>query len=159
MSPILMLIYRITKCIIKHIKVKSLIEITLPTDGNINTEQSREKIKKKILSPEQMRLTKEIREKCYPAYTEFSRDMVAVYQQAINCIKINEPEAIHPDFIDQESFQIIWLKFLYNLEKNTKIIVLYMKSLPGLSELDIDDLSALFDKHSLFFSIVIKLKI
>ena len=101
-----------------------------------------------MLSPEQMKLEKEIREKCYHAYIEFSRDMVDVYDRAINCIKTNEPEPLLADRINQETFQFIWSKLLNNIEENTKKLVLYIKSLPGLSQLDIDDLSALFDKHS-----------
>ena len=116
-------------------------------DLNSNIKRSKENIKK-MLNPEQMRLEKEIHEKCYPAYIEFSRDMINTYQHATDCIKTNKPEPLHPDIIDQEAFQIIWPKLLNQLDKNTKQLVHYMKSLPGLSELDIDDLSALFDKHS-----------
>ena len=135
------------KFIIKHIKVKSIVELNIPLDLNSNIKSSKESIEK-MLNPEQMRLEKEIREKCYPAYIEFSRDMIDTYQHAIDCIKTNKPEPLHPDIIDQEIFQIIWPKLLNQLDKNTKQLVHYMKSLPGFSELDIDDLSALFDKHS-----------
>ena len=110
--------------------------------GNIESNE------KKMLNTEQMRKAKEIREKCYPAYSEFSRDMVDVYQQAINCIKTNKPEPLDPEIIDEETFQNIWPKFLYKVEENTKQIVLYMKSLPGFNQLDNDDIATLFDKHS-----------
>ena len=101
-----------------------------------------------MLNADQMRLLNEIGEKCYPAYTEFSRDMVDAYQQAINCIKTNEPEPLPAEHIDEETFQIILQKFLGKVEKSTKQTVLYIKSLPGFNQLNIDDLSALFDKHS-----------
>ena len=100
-----------------------------------------------MLSPEQMRLAKEIREKCYPAYIEFSRDMVDVYQRALNCIKTNNPKPLYPDIIDKESFQFIWKKYLYKVDENTKQLVLYIKSLPGICQLDVNDLATLFDRH------------
>ena len=108
----------------------------------------KEIFQKEKLNPEQMRLAKEIREKCYPAYIEFSQDMVDTYQRAMNCIKTNNPEPLQPDIIDQESFQYIWPKFLYKMGENAKNLVLYIKSLPGICQLDVNDLSALFDKHS-----------
>ena len=138
--------YRKKKYTIKHIKVKRIIEYDLPTDSN--TKSSKKSNEKRILTPKQMRLAKEIREKCYPAYIEFSRDMVDTYQRAIDCIKTNKPEPLDPDIIDQEKFQLIWPKFLNKMGQNTKQLVLYIKSLPGLSQLDIDDLTTLFDKHS-----------
>ena len=79
-----------------------------------------EDIKKLMLNPHQVKLAKEIREKCYPAYTEFSRDMVDVYQRAIKCIKTNKPEPLNPEIIDEETFQNIWPKLLYKVEENTK---------------------------------------
>ena len=103
---------------------------------------------KKMLNTEQMRLAKEIREKCYPAYTELSRDMVDVYQRAINCIKTNKPEPLDPEIMDEETFKYIWPKFLCKCEEDTKEIVFYIKSLPGICQLDANDLTALFDKHS-----------
>ena len=95
-----------------------------------------------------MRLAKEIREKCYPAYLEFSRDMVDTYQRAIKCIKTNNPEPLHPDILEQESFQFIWTTFLQKMGEHAKELALYIKNLPGICQLDVNDLSALFDKHS-----------
>ena len=133
---------------IQNIKVKSIIEKDLQSDANINAKSSKDT---KLLNPEQMRLAKEIRVKCYPAYMEFSRDIVETYKCAINFISINKLEPLHPDIIDQETFQFIWPKILNKMSENTKQIVLYIKSLPGLCQLDINDLATLFDKHSLFF--------
>ena len=103
---------------------------------------------KRVLTPRQMRLANEIREKCYPAYIEFSRDMVDTYQRALNCIKTNTPEPLPADRIDHETFQYIWPKFLYKMAENTTQLVLYIKSLPGICQLDVNDLEALFEEHS-----------
>ena len=103
-----------------------------------------------MLNPAQMRIANAIREKCYPAYIEFSHDMVDTYQRAIKCIKTNNPEPLQPDIIDQEKFQFIWQKFLQKMGEHAKQIALYIKSLPGISQLDVNDLSTLFDKHSKF---------
>lgn len=97
-----------------------------------------------------MRLSKEIREKCYPAYMHFSQDMIDIYQRAINCILTNKPEPISADRIDNATFKTIWPKFLYKIAQYSKQIVLYLKSLPGFSQLDHDDLEALFKEHCLF---------
>ena len=101
-----------------------------------------------MLNPDQMRLAKEIRQKCFPAYIDYTSDIVDTYQRAINCIKTNIPGTLPADRIDEETFQIILKKFLYNTNENTKQLVIYIKSLPGFNQLDINDLSALFDKHS-----------
>ena len=74
--------------------------------------------------------------------------MVDTYQRAIDCIKTNKPEPLHPDIIDQEKFQLIWPKFLKKMGENAKKIVLYIKSLPGICQLDVNDLEALFEEHS-----------
>ena len=95
-----------------------------------------------------MKLAKEIRQKCFPAYIDYTRDIVDTYQRALNCINYNKPEPINPEVIDQKTLQIILSKFLYNVDQDTKQLVLYIKDLPGFNQLDINDLSALFDKHS-----------
>ena len=112
----------------------------------------REIFQNQKLSPEQLRLQKEIREKCYPAYIEFSQDMVEIYQRAMKCIKTNYPEPLQPDIIEKSTFQNIWPKFLYKMSEHAKNLVLYIKSLPGLSQLDVDDLAILFDKRSKFIN-------
>ena len=94
-----------------------------------------------------MRLAKDIRDKCYIAYLDFSRDMVDTYQRAINCLKLNKPEPLHDDHIDQATIQFIWQQFLSKLEDNTKQLVFYIKSLPGLAQIDINDLATLFEEH------------
>ena len=133
---------------IYNIKVKRIIDYGNPTDEHIDMKKIREIFEKQKLNPEQMRLQKEIREKCYPAYIEFSQDMVDTYQQAMNCIKTNKPEPLQPDIIDQESFRFIWPKFLFKMGEHAKNLVLYIKSLPGFNQIDVDDLAILFDKHS-----------
>jgi hypothetical protein len=100
-----------------------------------------------MLNPDQMRLTKEIRQKCFPAYIDYTSDIVDTYQCALNCIKTNIPEPL-PDIIDEKTYQNIWPKFMNKMNENTKQLVIYIKSLPGFNQLDINDLSALFDKHS-----------
>lgn len=95
-----------------------------------------------------MRLAKEIHEKCYPAYIEFSRDMIDTYQRAIECILTNKPEPIPADRIDNETFQSIWPKFTKKMGEHAKQIVLYINSLPGFCQLDVNDLEALFEEHS-----------
>ena len=74
--------------------------------------------------------------------------MVEIYQRAMKCIKTNYPEPLQPDIIEKSTFQYIWPKFLYKMSEHAKNLVLYIKSLPGFSQLDAKDLSALFDKHS-----------
>jgi hypothetical protein len=101
-----------------------------------------------MLNPKQMRIANAIREKCYPAYIEFSHDMVDVYQRALKCIKTNNPEPLHPDIIDQETFKLIWQKFLQKMGEHAKQLAFYIKSLPGIFQLDVNDLATLFDKHS-----------
>ena len=100
-----------------------------------------------MLNPDQMRLAKEIRQKSFPAYIDFSSDIVDIYQRALSCIKTNKPEPL-PDIIDEKTFQYIWPKFMNKMNGDTKQLVIYIKSLPGFNQLDINDLSALFDKHS-----------
>ena len=138
-------ICRYIKNIIKHVKVKRIIEYDIPKDAITNTKKSNEN---RILNPDQMKLAKEIRKKCFPAYIDFTNDIIDTYQRALNCIKTNKPEPINPEIIDQKTFQYIWPKFLYRVDEGTKQLVLYIKSLPGFSQLDAKDLSALFDKHS-----------
>ena len=101
-----------------------------------------------MLNPDQMRLANEIREKCYPAYIEFSRDMVDTYQRAIDCIKTNKPEPLPADRIDHATLQYILPKFLNKMGEKTKQIVLYIKSLPGICQLDLNDLTILFEEYS-----------
>ena len=111
----------------------------------MNTKKSNQN---RIMNSDQMILSKEIRKKCFPAYIDFTSDIIDTYQRALNCIKTNKPEPINPEIIDQKTFQYIWPKFLYRVDEGTKQLVLYIKSLPGFSQLDAKDLSALFDKHS-----------
>ena len=101
-----------------------------------------------MLNPDQMRLAKEIRQKSFPAYIDFSSDIVENYQLAINCINNNKPEPINPENIDQKTFKSIWSTFLHGVDESTKQLVVYIKTLPGICQLDANDLSALFDKHS-----------
>ena len=98
-------------------------------------------------NPEQKKLEKEIREKCYPAYMEFSQDMFDTYQHAINCLKINKPERINDDKIDERTIHSVNQKMLLKLGENTKQQVSYLKTLPGLCELDVNDLATLYEKH------------
>lgn len=105
------------------------------------------------------RLSENLREKCFEAYEEFSRDMVDVYQRAIDCLRLNQPEPLSPDRIDQETIQLIWQNVLNKLSDNTKSIVYFIKSLPGFSQLDVSDLAALFEEHSMRFSYISKIKI
>ena len=123
--------------------MKNILDYDIPSEIDINLK--RIKIGK---NRSQMKLAKEIREKCLPVYMEFSRDMVDTYSRGMNCIKTNSPEPLDDDSIDQETFQFIWPKLLYKMSENTKQLVLYIKNLPGFNQIDADDLAILFDKHS-----------
>ena len=100
-----------------------------------------------MLNPEKIKLAKEIDEKCYPAYIEFSQDMVDTYQHAIDWLKINKSKPIEDDKIDHATFQSILQKLVKKMGEYTKQHVTYLKSLPGLCELDVNDLATLYEEH------------
>lgn len=129
-------------------KVKKIIE----TDEHPRTSSSLScgVVSRPGFNMDEESLSLELREKCFQAYEEFSRDMVEVYQRAIDCLKLNKPEPLHADRIDQETIKLIWQQSLNKISDNTKSIVYYIKGLPGFAHLDISDLATLLEEHSMF---------